>query len=68
MIGREDRLEELVKAILEEDRPIVVPGALGMGKTTLALAAAHDPRAIARFGKDRRFFVNLEPAPDAEGC
>ena len=67
MIGREDRLEELVKAILEEDRPIVVPGALGMGKTTLALAAAHDARAIARFGRDRRFFVNLEPAPDAEG-
>ncbi len=67
MIGREDRLEELVKAILEEDRPIVVPGALGMGKTTLALAAAHDPRVIARFGRDRRFFVNLEPAPDAEG-
>ena len=67
MIGRKDRLEELVKAILEEDRPIVIPGALGMGKTTLALAAAHDPRIIARFCKDRRFFVNLEPAPNAEG-
>jgi hypothetical protein len=53
--------------ILEEDRPIVVPGALGMGKTTLALAAAHDPRVIARFGKERRFFVNLEPARNAEG-
>ena len=67
MIGREDRLKELVTAILEEDRPIVVPGGLGMGKTTLALAAAHDPRVIQRFGKDRRFFVNLEPAPNAEG-
>jgi tetratricopeptide (TPR) repeat protein len=67
MIGREDRLEELVNAILEEDRPIVVPGALGMGKTTLALAAAHDPRVVERFGKERRFFVNLEPAPNAEG-
>ena len=67
MIGREDRLEELVRAILDYDRPIVVPGALGMGKTTLALAAAHDPRIIERFGKERRFFVNLEPAPDAEG-
>ena len=67
MIGREDRLDELVKAILEEDLPIVVPGALGMGKTTLSLAAAHDPRVIANFGKDRRFFVNLEPAPNAEG-
>jgi hypothetical protein len=68
MIGREDRLEELVKAILDEDRPIVVPGGLGMGKTTLALAAAHDPRVIARFGKERRFFVNLEPAPNADGA
>jgi tetratricopeptide (TPR) repeat protein len=67
MIGRKDRLEELVKAILEDDRPIVVPGALGMGKTTLALAAAHDPPVVERFGKERRFFVNLEPAPDAEG-
>ena len=67
MIGRKDRLDELVTAILGEDRPIVVPGMLGMGKTTLALAAAHDPRVVARFGQDRRFFVNLEPAPDAEG-
>jgi tetratricopeptide (TPR) repeat protein len=67
MIGRKDRLEELVKAILDEDRPVVVPGTLGMGKTTLALAAAYHPQVIARFGKDRRFFVNLEPVPDADG-
>ena len=67
IIGREDRLEELVTAILAEDRPVVVPGALGMGKTTLALAAAHDSRVVGRFGKDRRFFVNLEPATNAEG-
>ncbi len=39
-----------------------------MGKTTLALAAAHDSRVIARFGKARRFFVNLEPAPNADGA
>jgi hypothetical protein len=67
MIGRADRLEQLVAAILNQDRPVVVPGALGMGKTTLALAAAHDARVIERFGKSRRFFVNLEPAPDADG-
>jgi hypothetical protein len=67
MIGRADRLAELVAAILGQDRPILVPGALGMGKTTLALAAAHDPAVVARFGAERRFFVNLEPAPDAEG-
>ena len=45
-----------------------MPGGLGMGKTTLALAAAHDSRVVARFGKERRFFVNLEPAPNAEGA
>ncbi len=67
MIDREDRLDELVKAIRDEDRPVVVPGALGMGKTTLALAAAYHPRIIERFSKGRRFFVNLEPVPDADG-
>jgi hypothetical protein len=67
MIGRADRLEQLVAALLNQDRPVVVPGALGMGKTTLALAAAYNARVIKRFGKSRRFFVNLEPAPDADG-
>jgi tetratricopeptide (TPR) repeat protein len=67
MIGREHRLEQLVAAILDQGRPVVVPGMLGMGKTTLALAAAYDERVVARFGKGRRFFVNLEPVPDADG-
>jgi tetratricopeptide (TPR) repeat protein len=67
MIGRADRRQELVARLLDQDRPIVVPGALGMGKTTLALAAAHDPAVVARFDAERRFFVNLEPVPDAEG-
>ena len=66
MIGRADRHEELVAKILDQARPILVPGALGMGKTTLALAAAHDPAIVARFGAGRRIFVDLEPAPDAE--
>ena len=67
MIGRADRLDELVKAILDEDRPIVVPGALGMGKTTLALAAAYDPQVIVRFGKGQRLFANCEPVADSDG-
>jgi hypothetical protein len=65
MIGRRDRLDHLIERVLDQDRPTVVPGGPGMGKTTLALAAAYDPRVIERFGK-RRFFVNLEPAPDAD--
>ena len=67
MIGREDRLKELVEEILTQERPICVPGALGMGKTTLALAAAYDPEVVKHFGRNRRFFVNLEPVPDADG-
>jgi len=67
MIGREDRLAELVDAILNRQEPILVPGALGMGKTTLAVAACYDPAVIARFGAGLRFFVNLEPVSDAEG-
>jgi tetratricopeptide (TPR) repeat protein len=65
MIGRRDRLEELLRHILEGDRPIIVPGGPGMGKTTLALAAAHDSRVKDRFGK-ARIFVNLEVAASAE--
>jgi tetratricopeptide (TPR) repeat protein len=66
MIGRSDRRQELVAAILGQSRPILVSGAPGMGKTTLVLAAVNDPAVVARFGADRRFFVNLEPVPDAE--
>jgi len=67
MIGRKDRLAELVEAILTRAEPILVPGALGMGKTTLAVAACHDRAVIERFGASQRFFVNLEPVPNAEG-
>ncbi len=66
MIGRQDRLQQLVRTILDEDRPVVIPGALGMGKTTLALAAAYDSRVVARFGAARRAFVRLDAAPDAD--
>jgi SIR2-like domain len=65
MIGRMDLLERLVKEILEENRPIVVLGESGMGKTTLTLAAAYDRRIVARFR--RRLLVNCEPLKDANG-
>jgi hypothetical protein len=66
MIGRQNRLNQLVAAILDKNRPIVVPGARGMGKTTLALAAAYDLRVIARFGKSRRFLVDCDDMKDAD--
>ena len=66
MIGRGDAHEKLVGHILNQDRPIFVTGALGMGKTTLALSAAHDERIAKAFG-ERRVFVDLEPERAAEG-
>jgi hypothetical protein len=66
MIGQKNRLNELVAAILDQKRPIVVPGARGMGKTTLALAAAYDPRVTARFGKSRQFLLDCDDLKDAD--
>ncbi|EJD54759.1 hypothetical protein AURDEDRAFT_156538 [Auricularia subglabra TFB-10046 SS5] len=45
----------------------VVLGGPGMGKTTLALSALHDPRAVARFGP-RRYFVSCEVADSQRDC
>ena len=67
MIGRRDRYEEVVRHLLSGDRPIVVPGGPGMGKTTLALAVAHDKRISKAFGK-ARVFVNLEPVVSADAA
>lgn len=67
MIGRVGQLAALVNALLTQARPVIVPGALGMGKTTLALAAGHAAAVVAKFGIARRFFINLEPVPNADG-
>jgi tetratricopeptide (TPR) repeat protein len=65
MIGRRDQLRQLVDYILTDKLPIVVPGGPGMGKTTLAVAAAYEPKVEARFGP-RRHFVNLEAVTSAD--
>jgi tetratricopeptide (TPR) repeat protein len=60
MIGREKERDELVRGLLAEPPArLAILGAGGMGKTTLALAALHDPRVIERFGA-RRWFVRCE--------
>ncbi|MBI3699150.1 MAG: SIR2 family protein [Afipia sp.] len=64
MIGRADRKLQLVDEILKGTSPIIVPGGPGIGKTTLALSAAHSPAVAAKFG-DRRVFVALDGANDA---
>ena len=65
MIGRRAQLEEVLTHILTGDRPVIVPGGPGMGKTTLALAAAHDERARTAFGS-ARVFVDLQAVTSAE--
>jgi tetratricopeptide (TPR) repeat protein len=60
--GREEALAELVAAILAAPpQPAPVLGPPGVGKSTLAIAALHDPRVAQRFGL-RRFFVRCEGA------
>jgi hypothetical protein len=65
MVGREDAKNALIDKILNGRRPILVLGGPGMGKSTLAVAAAHDAAVKARYGS-RRVFVNLEPHTTAD--
>ena len=65
MMGRGDAKKALVDKILNGRRPILILGGPGMGKSTLAVAAAHDAAVKARYGT-RRVFVNLEPHTTAD--
>ncbi len=61
-VGRRTEIACVVSTALDR-RPCIVIGAPGMGKTTVAVAAAYDPRIIGRFNK-RRVFVSLEHRSD----
>jgi tetratricopeptide (TPR) repeat protein len=61
-IGRIEEIARVVSAALDR-RPCIITGAPGMGKSTVAVAAAYDPQIIERFGK-RRVVVNLEHRSD----
>ncbi|KAH7097020.1 hypothetical protein BKA62DRAFT_833577 [Auriculariales sp. MPI-PUGE-AT-0066] len=64
--GRDGSVNELVEIIsLMRPARIVIMGAGGIGKTSLALAIAHDDCLVADFG-DRRFFVSVEGMIDVE--
>ena len=58
--GRDEEIAALVTALLAP-QPEAVPvlGPPGIGKTNLALTAAHDERVAARYGA-RRFFVRCD--------
>ncbi|KAF8156362.1 hypothetical protein K438DRAFT_1861994 [Mycena galopus ATCC 62051] len=47
--GREAELQDLVTTLLAEPARIAILGPGGMGKTTLAMAALHDPRVMDRY-------------------
>lgn len=44
-------------------RRVAILGPPGVGKTSLALHALHDPILLAQFG-DRRYFIRCDSAPD----
>jgi tetratricopeptide (TPR) repeat protein len=67
-VGREYEIGSIVRELLHEKPPaILVLGGPGIGKSTLTLAALHDPRIIESFG-NRRYFVRLDAAPTAEAA
>ncbi|MBX3566653.1 MAG: tetratricopeptide repeat protein [Rhizobiaceae bacterium] len=65
MIGRKTKLAELVRLLLAGTTPIVIPGGPGMGKSTMALAAAHHPDISARWPE--RLFVPLDAVTEPRG-
>ncbi|KAJ7268482.1 hypothetical protein C8J57DRAFT_1612585 [Mycena rebaudengoi] len=59
--GRESDLKDVVNVLLQNSAHIVILGAGGMGKTSLAIAALHDPQVEAKYS--HRYFVPCHSSP-----
>jgi hypothetical protein len=58
--GRESELQDIVKILSQESARIVILGAGGMGKTSLAKAVIHHPSVAAKY--EHRFFIACDSA------
>ncbi|KZO91488.1 TPR-like protein [Calocera viscosa TUFC12733] len=64
--GRDDEFEVIAKQLVrEESCRIALLGPGGIGKTTLAVALAHDPRVQAKYGR-YILFLNCDGLPTPE--
>ncbi|KAJ7247057.1 hypothetical protein C8J57DRAFT_1724691 [Mycena rebaudengoi] len=59
--GRESELQDVVKILIQDSAHIAILGAGGMGKTSLATAALHNPQVEAKYS--HRYFVPCHSSP-----
>ncbi|KAJ7242676.1 P-loop containing nucleoside triphosphate hydrolase protein, partial [Mycena rebaudengoi] len=59
--GREAELQDVVNVLVQDSAHIAILGAGGMGKTSLATAALHNPQVEAKY--TQRYFVPCHSSP-----
>ncbi|KAJ7255671.1 P-loop containing nucleoside triphosphate hydrolase protein, partial [Mycena rebaudengoi] len=59
--GRQSELEDVVNILIQESAHVAILGAGGMGKTSLATAALHNPQVEAKYS--HRYFVPCHSSP-----
>ncbi|KAJ7278245.1 P-loop containing nucleoside triphosphate hydrolase protein [Mycena rebaudengoi] len=59
--GRESELQDVVNILIQDSAHIAILGAGGMGKTSLATAALHNPQVEAKYS--HRYFIPCHSSP-----